>query len=259
MSFDSADGGVRALDGISFTAAANEFVSIVGPSGCGKSTLLRILAGILEPTSGAVEFAARPSAERLRAALVFQEHGLLPWCTVLENVALGLELRGEPRAARERAASEFVATLGLGRFEHAYPHQLSVGMRQRVALARAFVSDPGILLLDEPFGALDAQTRIVLQEELLRVWRDHRQTVVHVTHDIEEAILLGDRVLVMSGRPGRILETLAVPLPRPRDLRSLERPEIGELKWHVWRLLEREVRGSLGIEPQTETQTEAQT
>ncbi|HEX9800426.1 MAG TPA: ABC transporter ATP-binding protein [Thermoanaerobaculia bacterium] len=247
MRFDSADRGVRALDSVSFAATENEFLSVVGPSGCGKSTLLRILAGILEPTSGAVEFAARGSAERLRTALVFQEHGLLPWCTVLENVALGLELRGVPRADRERAAHAFVAAVGLERFTGAYPHELSVGMRQRVALARAFVSDAEILLLDEPFGALDAQTRAVLQQELMRIWRDHRHTVVHVTHDIEEAILLGDRVLVMSGRPGRILEILAVPLPRPREPRAMDRPEIRDLKWHVWQLLEREVRGSLGL------------
>jgi len=248
MTFATANGGVRALDSVSFTVAEREFVSIVGPSGCGKTTLLRIIAGIVRPTAGTVEFGARVSPKALRSALVFQEHGLLPWCTVLENVALGLELQGVPRRERERTAQAFIASVGLARFAGAYPHELSVGMRQRVALARAFVSDPEILLLDEPFGALDAQTRLVLQEELLRVWRDHRTTVVHVTHDIEEAILLGDRLLVLSGRPGRILESLVVPLPRPRALREVDRPEVSELKWHVWTVLEREVRGSLGLE-----------
>jgi len=248
MTFAGADGEVRALGSVSFSVEEREFVSIVGPSGCGKTTLLRIIAGILRPTEGTVEFNSSQRVKALRSALVFQEHGLLPWCTVLENVALGLELQGVARGPREEFAHAFIASVGLGRFEGAYPHELSVGMRQRVALARAFVSDPEILLLDEPFGALDAQTRLVLQEELLRVWRDHRTTVVHVTHDIEEAILLGDRVLVMSGRPGRILEDLSVPLARPRELRVMDRPEISELKWHVWNVLEREVRGSLGLE-----------
>jgi len=246
-----ANGGVHALHEVSFTVAENEFVSIVGPSGCGKTTLLRIIAGIIPASAGSVEFATPPRREGLHTALVFQEHGLLPWLTVLGNVALGLELQGVQRHRRELAALEFIASVGLEQFAAAYPRELSAGMRQRAALARAFVCDPSLLLLDEPFGALDAQTRLVLQEELLRVWRDHRTTVVHVTHDIEEAILLGDRVLVMSGRPGHILESLPVPLSRPREMRVVDRPEISQLKWHIWTALEREVRGSLGLESST--------
>jgi len=236
-----------ALNGVSFAVRREEFVSIVGPSGCGKTTLLRIIAGLLRPTAGRVVFNGTFSRGRLRSALVFQEHGLLPWCTVLDNVALGLEFLGVERSVREARARGFIEQVGLARFERSYPHQLSVGMRQRVAIARAFVANPEILLLDEPFGSLDAQTRLVLQEEILRIWRDHRKLVVHVTHDIEEAILLSDRVLVMSGRPGTILEEIPIPLPRPRDLLSLDRPEVGALKWRVWNLLKAEVRTSLGV------------
>jgi len=236
-----------ALKDVTFTARREEFISIVGPSGCGKTTLLRIIAGLLRPTTGKIVFNGTFSQGKLRSALVFQEHGLLPWCTVLQNVALGLEFIGVSRPEREAKARGFIQQVGLARFERSYPHQLSVGMRQRVAIARAFVADPEILLLDEPFGSLDAQTRLVLQEEILRVWRDHRKLVVHVTHDIEEAILLSDRVLVMSGRPGTILEEIPVPLPRPRDLYSLDRPGVSALKWHVWNLLKSEVRTSLGV------------
>jgi NitT/TauT family transport system ATP-binding protein len=246
--FAGSGGDVAALGGVSFAVGDSEFVSVVGPSGCGKTTLLRILAGAVAPTAGSVEFERPVAPGRLRCALVFQEHGLLPWRTVLDNVALGLELAGVPRREREAPALAFIDQLGLGRFATSYPHELSAGMRQRVALARAFVTDPEILLLDEPFAALDAQTRRVLQDELMRIWRDHRKTVVHVTHDIEEAILLGDRVLLMSGRPGRILEDHRVPLPRPRRPGLVHGPEVAEIRAHIWAFLEREVRGSLGLE-----------
>ena len=204
MVFDSRSGPVRALEGVSFAVGECELVAVVGPSGCGKTTLLRLLAGALTPSEGRLEFTAPPS-ERLRCAMVFQEHGLLPWCPVLANVALGLEMRGVPRREREAQARAFIAQVGLERFADSYPGELSVGMRQRVALARAFVSDPEILLLDEPFGALDAQTRLVLQEEL------------------------------------------PVPLGRPRARRAVDLPEIAELRWHIWGILEREVRGALGL------------
>jgi NitT/TauT family transport system ATP-binding protein len=241
------NGPVAALSDVSFAVDREEFVSLVGPSGCGKTTLLRILAGLLAPTSGELSFEAAVVPGRLRAALVFQEHGLLPWCTVLENVALGLEFRGVARGEREARARAFIAQVGLAPFENSYAHQLSVGMRQRVGIARAFVTDPEILLLDEPFGSLDAQTKLVLQEELLRIWREHRKLVVHVTHDIEEAILLADRVLVMSGRPGRIREEITVPLPRPRELRAVDLPEVAEIRWRIWRTLQEEVRENLCI------------
>ncbi len=245
--FETGNGQVQALRDVSFVVPEEEFVSVVGPSGCGKTTLLRVIAGLIPPTSGCVRFAQPVPAGALRCALVFQEHGLLPWCSVLENAALGLEFRGLSRRTREDRARAFLEQFGLGRFERSYPHELSVGMRQRVALARAFVSDPQILLLDEPFGSLDAQTKLVLEEELLRIWKDHRKLVVHVTHDIEAAIVLSDRVLVMSGRPGSIREEILVPLPRPRELRGIDRPEVTEMKWHVWDLLKSEVQESLAV------------
>lgn len=236
---------VRALRDVSFTAAPEEYVSIVGPSGCGKTTLLRVVAGLITPTSGSVRFNGRLPENPPRAALVFQEHGLLPWCTVLENVALGLEFLGVPRRERLRRSLGFIAQAGLESFAHTYPRELSVGMRQRVAIARAFVADPDILLLDEPFGSLDAQTSLLMQEELLRLWGERRKLVVHVTHDIEEAVLLGDRVLVMSGRPGTIREQIAVPLPRPRRLEDMSDTEVMELKNRIWRSLREEARAGL--------------
>ncbi len=245
--FPTSNGGVSALKDVSFTVRDSEFVSVVGPSGCGKTTLLRVIAGLLEPSEGEVAFDTARPVGALRCALVFQEHGLLPWDTVLANVALGLELARVERRQREARARAFVDQVGLAGFADAYPHELSVGMRQRVALARAFVSDPDILLLDEPFAALDAQTRLVLQEELLGIWRRHRKTVVHVTHDIEEAILLGDRLLVLGGHPGTVVEEIEVPLERPRGLGAVDRPEVTDLKWHVWRILEQQVRDSIGI------------
>lgn len=240
--FTAGKGIVCALNDVNFAVSGREFVSVVGPSGCGKTTLLRIIAGLLRPSRGEVDFGEPPSDGRLRAALVFQDHGLLPWCTVLQNVALGLEFRGVGRGPREALARAFIEQVGLARFEGHYPHQLSMGMRQRVAIARAFVADPEVLLLDEPFGSLDAQTKLVLREELLRVWRDHCKLVVHVTHDIEEAVILSDRVLVMTGRPGRIREAVAIPLSRPR---ALDQSEIADLRWRIWKSLEDEVREGL--------------
>jgi len=243
--FGTGNGPVQALRDVSFSVGAREFVSVVGPSGCGKSTLLRIIAGLLPPSSGRVEFLRPREPGRLRTAVVFQEHGLLPWCTVLENVALGLELRGVRRTERNRRAMAFIGQMGLERFASALPHELSVGMRQRVGLARAFVADPEILLLDEPFGSLDAQTRLILREELLRIWNDHKVVVVHVTHDIEEAIMLSDRVLLMSGHPGTVLEEITVPIDRPRCQDALDRPESIRIKQHIWDVLREEVRTGL--------------
>ena len=239
--FHGRSGDVTALADVSFRAEPGEFLCIVGPSGCGKSTLLKIIAGLLEPTSGSVVFTPAENG-RPRNGLVFQDHGVFPWMTVLDNVAFGLEMQGVARRERYRRAIAFVEQVGLATFLHSYPHELSVGMRQRVGIARAFVADVPLLLMDEPFGSLDAQTRVLLQEELLRIWRDHRKLIVFVTHDIEEAVLLGDRVLVMTGRPGRILEEVRVTLARPR---SPMRPEISELRWSIWRHLEHDARSEL--------------
>jgi NitT/TauT family transport system ATP-binding protein len=182
-----------------------------------------------------------------KAALVFQDQGVLPWMTVLDNVGLGLELKGIPKKQRQAQALDFMKVVRLEGFEKYYPHELSGGMRQRVALARAFLTNPDLLLMDEPFGALDAQTRIVLQEELLDIWREHPKTVLFVTHDIDEAILLSDRVLVMSDRPGRIQASIDIPIPRPRDLTQKDDHRFLEIRWKIWNLLEKEVREDIKI------------
>jgi NitT/TauT family transport system ATP-binding protein len=235
-----------ALAGVSLEARGAEFISIVGPSGCGKTTLLKIIAGLVEPTSGTVTFSGSDS-RKLPTGLVFQDHGLLPWYDVLENVALGLRFQTGDRAFALERARHFIELAGLGKFLHSRPHELSIGMRQRVGIARAFVADPEILLLDEPFGSLDAQTRTVLQQELLRIWRENRKLAVHVTHDIDEAILLGDRVVVMSGRPSRIREEIAIPFARPRDLSVLDSPEARAIHHRIWSILEEEVREGLCV------------
>jgi NitT/TauT family transport system ATP-binding protein len=245
--YSTKDGSIEALQNISLSASGHEIVSVVGPSGCGKTTLLKILAGLLEPTSGAIRFTPGSNGDRPKRALVFQDHGVFPWLTVIDNVAFGLEMQGVRTAERRDRARHFLERVGLEEFADRHPHELSVGMRQRVGIARAFVSDFPILLLDEPFGALDAQTRLLLQEELLEIWEEERKLAVFITHDIEEAILLGDRVAVMSGRPGRILEEIRIPLPRPRALAAPDRPEISEVKWHIWHHLEKEARRQLSI------------
>jgi NitT/TauT family transport system ATP-binding protein len=245
--FASRRGIVSALEDVSLSVREREFVCIVGPSGCGKTTLLKLIAGLLRPTSGRVTFEAEVQNGVLRTALVFQEHGLFPWMTVLDNVAFGLEMRALSRSESRERARDFIDKVGLAAFMRNYPHELSFGMRQRVGIARAFVADPQILLMDEPFGALDAQTKRLLQDELLRIWRHNQKTVVFVSHDIEETVRLGDRVLVMTGRPGRIREEIPVPLPRPRELSQKDRPEIAETTWRIWKMLEDEVRRELNM------------
>lgn len=245
LTYKTRRGETRALREITFSVEEEEFVCIVGPSGCGKTTLLKIVAGLLEPTSGEIVFRPDREGRRELHAMVFQEHGVFPWMTVLENVSFGLEMGGVPRPVRHERATAFIDQVGLGGFMKSYPHELSVGMRQRVSIARAFASNPAILLMDEPFGSLDAMTKLVLREELLRIWREHRKLVLYVTHDIEEAIVLGDRILVMTGRPGRIREEIPVPLGRPRNLLDRDRPEILKIKEHVWSILEGEVRMTL--------------
>ena len=239
------DGEVKALAEVSFHIRPGEFVSLVGPSGCGKTTLLKLLAGLSRPTSGSFAAIGLPENGLPANALVFQEHGLFPWMPVLANVAFGLEMRGVSQAVRHARALAFLENIGLADFARNYPHELSSGMRQRVAIARAFLTEPQILLMDEPFNALDAQSKLLLQEELLRIWKQNRRMVLFVTHDIEEAVLLGDRVMVMSGRPGRIIEEIDVPLDRPRDLTDRDEPLFRQISRRVWNRIEKDVRREL--------------
>lgn len=245
--FRTRNGYVRALAEASFSVNPGEFICIVGPSGCGKSTLLRILAGLIEPTTGRLQFGDDGASRPPHSALVFQEHGLFPWLTVLDNVAFGLEAQQVGKQERRRKALQFLEQVGLADFSRNFPHELSVGMRQRAAIARAVLVNPQLLLMDEPFSALDAQSKLVLQEELLRLWTDRQQTVIYVTHDVEEAVLLGDRILVMSGRPGRVREEVRVPLDRPRNLKDREQAELREISWHIWKMIEVQVRQNLRI------------
>ena len=244
VAFDSRGHTVVALDRISLTVAAGEFLCVVGPSGSGKSTLLRVVAGLLRQTSGDVRIEAeRPGAPL--TAMVFQEHALLPWRTVLANVVFGLENRGVARAERQARAREMLALVGLARFGGHYPHQLSGGMKQRVGIARALANDPEVLLMDEPFAALDAQTRTIMQEELLRIWASLGTTVIYVTHSLEEALLLGDRVVLMTARPGRVSQIYPVELGRPRGLEVRGSPSYGVLLEKIWTELRDEVLKSM--------------
>jgi sulfonate transport system ATP-binding protein len=209
------------LQDVSLSIAAGEFVSIVGSSGCGKSTLLRLIVGLESEYEGQVLLGGRPvRGPGLERGIVFQEHRLFPWLTVEKNVAMGLLNSGLPQAEQQQAVREHIALVGLQGFEQAYPHQLSGGMSQRVAIARALVNRPDVLLLDEPFGALDAMTRAHLQDELRRIWQQEGITMILVTHDVEEAVYLGQRVVVMEPRPGRIRRTVPVPLAQPRERAS---------------------------------------
>ena len=231
---------VVALDDIDLSIAPGEFVCIVGPSGCGKSTLLRILAGLDTQSSGTIRVEAGGFA--VQNAMVFQESGLFPWMNVETNVGFGLMTRGVPAAEIAPRVEAALKLVGLTKFRHHYPHQLSGGMRQRGAIARAFVTDPAMLLMDEPFAALDAQNRAILQAELTRIWATTGKTVVYVTHSIEEALLLGDRTVVMTAQPGRIKTIIDTPFPHPRDVIALgASPEFGALKLDIWRVLEDEV------------------
>jgi NitT/TauT family transport system ATP-binding protein len=244
VAFDSRGHTVVALDRISLRVAAGEFLCVVGPSGSGKSTLLRVVAGLLRQTSGDVRIEAeRPGAPL--TAMVFQEHALLPWRTVLANVVFGLENRGVSRAEREARARDMLALVGLSRFARHYPHQLSGGMKQRVGIARALANDPEVLLMDEPFAALDAQTRTIMQEELLRIWASLGTTVIYVTHSLEEALLLGDRIVLMTARPGRVSQVFPVELGRPRGLEIRGSPVYGALLEKIWTELRDEALKSM--------------
>ncbi|WP_345710322.1 ABC transporter ATP-binding protein [Kineococcus glutinatus] len=233
-----------ALDGFTLDVRPGELLSLVGPSGCGKSTLLDLLGGLSAPTSGSITLDGRPvEGPGLDRGIVFQQYALLPWRTAQGNVELGLEAKGLPRRQRAAAARDFLALVGLDGFEGRYPHELSGGMKQRVAIARALALDPEVLLMDEPFAALDAQTRESLQRELLRIWQATGKTIVFITHGIEEAVYLGQRVAVMTSRPGRIKHVVDVPLAnRTADADIRTSPEFTALRHEVWALLQDEVR-----------------
>jgi NitT/TauT family transport system ATP-binding protein len=244
--YDTDGGDVLALQDIRTTIGEAEFVCLLGPSGCGKSTLLRIVAGLIPASAGRVLIDSKAVAgcgpDR---AFVFQDYALFPWMTVADNVGFGLAARGVPADEQRRKASDLLKVVGLGDFSAKYPHHLSGGMKQRVSIARALVVEPRILLMDEPFGALDAQTRSVMQEELLRIWSQYRKTVIFVTHSISEALLLADRVVVMTARPGRVKSEIRIDLPRPRDeseprMIELRRRVLAELSVEIARSMQQE-------------------
>lgn len=236
--FDLGKQKIKALDGIDLTIRRGEFLVIVGPSGCGKTTLLRVLAGLERAQGGRVLIHPDADAgERPDSAMVFQEHGVFPWLTVRENVAFGLKASGMGRKERRAVADEYIERVGLVPFKDAYPHQLSGGMRQRVSVARAFATDAQMLLMDEPFAALDEQTKLVLQELLLRIWQETSKTVLYVTHSLDEALVLGDRIIVMSGRPGTVKDIIDVHsvFPRPREVAAVRSDSrYGALFGRIW-------------------------
>ncbi len=234
LEFGSAGHGVVALDNVSLSVPDKQFAVIVGPSGCGKSSLLDIIAGLRRATAGTCsvdgENVTKPGRQR---GMVFQNYSLFPWLTVQKNVEFGLSLRNVPAAEKAEIAKFYIDAVGLAGFENSYGSQLSGGMKQRVAIARALANDPEVLLMDEPFGALDSQTRTVMQQLLLSVWEKASKTVIFVTHDIEEALFLGDVIYIMSSRPGRFLEKIDVTLPRPRRYELFSTPEFLKLKGHI--------------------------
>jgi len=244
---DKTGNSVTALERISLDVAHQEFAVIVGPSGCGKTSLLRLVAGLIEPSEGIITLDGTPVIGPGRdRGMVFQSYTLFPWLSVRENVAFGLKIGGMAPAERARVAQHFINEVGLAGFEDAYPKQLSGGMMQRVALARALANDPAILLMDEPFGALDSQTRSLMQELLLALWQRTHKTVLFITHDIDEAILLGDRVHVMTARPGRIKERVAIDIPRPRSVDTLTSPEFMAIKRRIMMLIHEEAVRAMG-------------
>jgi NitT/TauT family transport system ATP-binding protein len=229
---------IHALQDISLGVGEREFVTIVGPSGCGKSTLLKLIAGLLPASAGRIAVGGKPvTAPRIDIGIVFQNPILLPWRTVMENVLLPAEVQGRPMGAARARARELLAMVGLAEFEDKYPMELSGGMQQRAAISRALLCDPDILLMDEPFGALDAMTREQMNLDLQRIWREAGKTVVLITHSIPEAVFLGDRVIVMSPRPGRIVRVIDVPMPRPRPIDVMGEPLFGRLTGDIRKLL----------------------
>ncbi len=238
-------GELLALSDIDVAVEAEEFVAVLGPSGCGKSTLLNMVAGLLTPSAGAIYLEGTPTPGRNPSAMVFQEFALFPWRTVQANVELGLEEAGLPAAERHRLARRYIELTGLAGFEARYPHQLSGGMRQRVGIARALAVEPAVLLMDEPFSALDAQTRQLMQEELLSIWERTRQTILYVTHNIAEAVYMADRVIVLSRRPGRVLADVPVELKRPRVESMMGEPVFVHAVERIWSLIRDQAQQAL--------------
>lgn len=244
--FSTKGGEMVALDRTSFKVKEGEFITILGPSGCGKSTILRIVAGLEEPSSGHVYLDGHevkgPGPDR---GMVFQSYTLYPWLTVEDNIAFGLKLKGTSQRQCKEVAQHYLELIGLSGFEKHYPIQLSGGMKQRVAIARALANDPEILLMDEPFGALDAQTRSIMQEILLKAWEESKKTILFITHDVEESIFLADSVYVMTARPGRLKENIPVSLPRPRDYNIKSSSEFLSLKKRLLELIREETLKAL--------------
>lgn len=234
--FDTRKGEMVALNGVNLDIMENEFITVVGPSGCGKSTLLNIIAGLLEPTSGKVycdgQVVVGTGTER---GVVFQQYALFPWLTVKKNVEFGLKIKGMSKEEASETAMRYIKMVDLEDFANHYPKELSGGMKQRVAIARAYAVNPSILLMDEPFGALDAQTRTQLQEELLQTWQKEKKTCFFITHDVDEAIILGQKVVIMSARPGRIKEIVDVNIPYPRNQETKLTPEYMNIKNYIWK------------------------
>ena len=233
--FQTRNGEVVALNGVDLSIQDKEFVCVVGPSGCGKSTLLNMIGGLDAPTSGEILVDGKevdgPSPKR---GIVFQQYALFPWLTVEKNVQFGLKLQGMPRERMEQVTEKYLRAVGLENFAHSYPKELSGGMKQRVAIARAYAVNPEVLLMDEPFGALDAQTRVQLQTELLETWEHEQKTCFFITHDVEEAIILAQRVVIMSARPGRVKDIVDIDIPYPRDQATKMSPRFLELKNDIW-------------------------
>ena len=239
--YDGRQGKMIALNGVDLDIYENEFICVVGPSGCGKSTLLNIIAGLLEPTSGAVYVDGKKvEGTGTERGVVFQQYALFPWLTVKKNVMFGLKLKGMSDEEAEKIAMKYIKMVQLEDFVDAYPKELSGGMKQRVAIARAYAVNPSLLLMDEPFGALDAQTRTQLQTELLKTWEEEKKTCFFITHDVEEAILLASRVVVMSARPGRIKEVIDIDIPYPRNQETKMLPRFTELKNYIWNMVYKE-------------------
>jgi NitT/TauT family transport system ATP-binding protein len=234
--YASADGDVPALDDISMTVGVGRFVVIVGPSGCGKTSLLMMLAGLRAQRQGTILCYGRPirDPDPQRVGVIFQEASLFPWLTALDNIEFPLSLRGAPREERRQRTAAMLSLVGLDGFGSRYPHELSGGMKQRVSIARGLVQDPPVLLMDEPFAALDEQTRMTMGHELLRIWSATRKTVVFVTHSLTEAVYLADEVLVMSARPGRIIDRIEITLPRPRTYEMMATDVFGRLRDRIW-------------------------
>lgn len=239
--FEKKDGKFLTLDTVNLNVEQNEFICVVGPSGCGKTTLLNIIAGLCKPTTGTVkvrgELVTGPGKGK---GVVFQQYALYPWLTVEKNVEFGMRMKGVPKAERAEIAKKYIDLVGLSKFAKAYPKELSGGMKQRVAIARAYATAPEVLLMDEPFGALDAQTRAQLQENLLKTWEQERKTCFFITHDVEEAVLLATKIIIMSAGPGHITEIVPVTLPYPRTQQTKLTSEFNELKNQIWNKVYRE-------------------